>query len=199
MGSDNQPPVIGRASRTAIGVDAPSVPSLAEAAKVRVDLNGPFNDKTGVDGIGPQRSFTLRYVGYGDRVWAGDFTMKVLSVKDTIQVGLVKARLAGGIPLADLDPNTAFTLEVVAHLTVAIVAAPPWAKDLLSIYDGNVLGAIYQEVTAHEARFRGAVLPGSGEVDGGGAGGPPLGAGAAPHEAAGVPQEGPGGLPPADP
>lgn len=164
------PPTIGRKARAAAGgLDVPEVPELRDAVSAaRASTNGPMQDKVGADGDGPERSFTLDYLDKRGRRWVGDFTMRVLTMRDTIQLGLIKARLAGGVPLTHLDPDTALTLEVIAHLSVALTAAPPWAKDLLALYDAGVVGAIYEEVAKYEARFREAVPGQSGDVDGDG-------------------------------
>ena len=163
--------VIGKATRerrAGIGVEPPAVPSLEEASRLARahTTNGPMQDRLGVDGIGPEHSFTLAHIDKRGRSWVGDFTIKVLTIKDRVTLGLTKARLAGGIPLAHLDTDTAFTLEVLAHLSVCIVASPPWAKDLLSIHDAGVIGAIYEEVARFEARFHGADWGAAREVDG---------------------------------
>jgi hypothetical protein len=165
-------PTIGRQTAEArraagVGVQVPDVPSLDEAKVAsQAGTNGPLNDALGADGVGPEREFVLDYVDSRGRRWTGDFKAKVLTVKDTIQLGLVKARLAGGVPVSHLDPDTALTLEVLAHLSVAIVARPPWAKDLMALYEAGVLAAIYEEVAGHEARFRKPVSREAGEVDG---------------------------------
>jgi hypothetical protein len=167
MGEPSKP-TIGRATskqRAATGVAVSEVPTLAEAKKP-VDLNGPFNDAKGADGVGPERDFSLDYTDERGRRWAGDFKMRVLTMKDRVQVGLTRSRLAAGVPFAMLDGQTAMNLEVLAHLAVALVSSPPWAKDLMAIYDPNVLGAIYEEVAAHEVRFHTPEQPEAGVVDG---------------------------------
>lgn len=171
---ESTPPTIGRKTReerAGTGVSVPEVPSLVRAAALAKasSSNGPLQDRTGADGEGPERTFALNYIDKRGRAWVGEFTVRVLTIKDTVALGLTKARLAGGIPLSHLDPDTAYTLEVLAHLSVCIVASPPWAKDLMALHDAGVIGAIYEEVAAHEARFHGAKLGGAGSVDGGGA------------------------------
>ncbi len=172
MGTEK--PVIGQKKTAPKGggptVDLPEVPSLAEAVSgAKASTSGPLNDAVGADGEGPDRDFTLDFVDERGRRWAGDFKVKVLTIKDTIQLGLIKARLAGGVPIAHLDPDTALTLEVLAHLSVAIVARPPWAKDLMGLYDTGVVSALYEEVAKYEARFRRPVVKEAGGVDGDGA------------------------------
>lgn len=171
-GDKSAPPTIGRKTReerAGTGVDVPAVPPLAEAVSAaRASTNGPMQDRTGADGEGPERDFTLNYVDKRGRAWVGDFKVRVLTIKDTVQLGLTKARLAGGIPLTHLDPDTAYTLEVLAHLSVCIVASPPWAKDLFALHDAGVIGAIYEEVATYEARFHGAKPPEARGVDGSG-------------------------------
>lgn len=165
----NAPPTIGKATRerAQTGIPVAPVPALAEAAAAaRASTSGPMNDRKGADGEGPERSFTLDYVDARGRQWSGDFKVRVLTIRDTVQLGLTKARLAGGVPLSHVDADTAQMLEVLAHLSVAIVASPPWAKDLFELHDAGVVGAIYEEVAKYEARFRGAKRSEADAVDG---------------------------------
>lgn len=154
------PPTIGRESAKARALAVPDVPSLTAAADAsKASVNGPMNDGTGADGEGPDHTFTLDYTDERGRRWVGEFVCKVLSIKDSIQLGLIKSRLAGGVPVSHLDSDTAYLLEVLAHLTVALVQRPVWANDLMSLYETGVVGAIYAEVASKEARFRKAERP----------------------------------------
>lgn len=170
---NGDPPVIGRQARERAETGIPVVesPSLTAAVTAaRASTSGPMQDKVGADGEGPERAFTLDFVDKRGRAWVGDFRVRVLTIRDTVQLGLTKARLAGGVPLSHLDADTAYTLEVLAHLSVAIVASPPWAKDLYALYDAGVIGAIYEEVAKYEERFRVPKPPTARGVDGDGGG-----------------------------
>lgn len=145
----------GRRARTAVAADAVVPPPLAEARQAVVGQPGPENDHIGKDGVGERHSFTLEYTDSRGRVWRGAFRSHVLTIREKVQVGLLKARLAGNAPPEALDYVTASLLEIMAHLTIALDDAPPWASDLEKIRDPGVLQAIYEEVAGHEARFHG--------------------------------------------
>lgn len=138
------------------GVPEAGTPELHEA-KAKADyLDGALHDRQGAEGIGPEHAFELDYLDEGrKRRWTGSFTTKVLSVKDRIAVGTIKARLAGGLRPDQIDTQTDNLLEIVAHLSVALVKMPDWAKDPMAINGMGVLAAIYEEVVKHEARFHG--------------------------------------------
>jgi hypothetical protein len=142
---------IGAAAR---GVE--KVEGVSPEAALKSVAPGPEADGVGATGLGPEWVFQLDHTDQRGRKWTGEFKAKVLTTRDRVTVGLTKARMANGIASAMLDPSTDSLLEVLAHLTVAIVAAPPWAEDLTAVYDQGVLGAIYAEVVSYEARFHGA-------------------------------------------
>lgn len=146
---------IGPAARrkSATGVDIPITPS-AEQAVTKV---GPDNDKVGADGCGPEHVFTLDYIDHRGRKWTGEFKCHVLTIRERAQVGLVRSQLSAGMAPVGLDAATLDLLEMQAHLAVALDSAPDWARDLGSLHDPAVMGAIYGEVAGHEARFHGAI------------------------------------------
>ena len=148
---------IGAAGRAAAAIE--KVEGIDPEKAVKPNMPGPEADGIGSKGLGPEWAFQLDYDDQRGHKWTGEFKAKVLSTRDRITVGLTKARMANGISSGMLDPQTDSLLEVLAHLTVAIVARPPWAADLTAIYDQGVLGAIYSEVVRYEGRFHGAEAP----------------------------------------
>jgi hypothetical protein len=89
------------------------------------------------------------------RTWSGQFRNKVLSVRDRQMVGILRARLAAGVPLEALDDMTAEVNLMIAHLTYSLAERPAWAKDLAALDDVRLLQEIYLEVADHEATFFG--------------------------------------------
>lgn len=98
--------------------------------------------------------------------WKGPFVNKVLSIRDRQMVGVMRAKLAAGVPLDSLDDLTQEINLMVAHMTYSLVERPDWAKDLLALDDVRILQELYGEVLAHEATFLGyAKAQGSGPVE----------------------------------
>jgi hypothetical protein len=147
------------------GAEIPEIPSTVEAAQAARAMHesGPKMDDTGADGILPEHQFDLDFIDNRGRRWAGRFACHVLTVRERIQVGLVRSRLSGGISPHALDVFTSNLVEILAHLAVALDNAPPWAKggQLEQIRAVEVLQAIYEEVAKHETRFHG---PGAGRT-----------------------------------
>lgn len=133
-------------------------PSVAEAKASLPSLSGPENDGIGANGLMPYYEFDLDYTDSRGRKWAGHFAAHVLTNKEKLSVGLMRAKLSGNTPPQGLDQLTADILETVSVLEIALDSRPAWATDLLARYDHELLGAIYAEVARYEARFRG---PGS--------------------------------------
>ena len=161
MGDETQKSGIGPASRRAqTGIEVPDVPSI-DVAKAMED--GAENDRYGANGVPLVVPFDLDYVDARKRRWTGTFKFRALSVREKLQVGLTRARLAGGLSPASLDPGTNQILEVLAHLAVALVETPEWAKDLSKVHDEGVLATLYEEAARHERRFHGAVDENAGD------------------------------------
>jgi hypothetical protein len=129
------------------------MPTPKEAATAAQSKPGHTNDDVGKDGVPAEWSFDLDYTDGRGRLWQGRFRTHILTIGEKAQVGLTRARLAGGVSPAALDQATIEILEMQAHLAVCLDEAPEWAKDLLKIRDIQVLGAIYKEVLDHEDRF----------------------------------------------
>lgn len=128
-----------------------------DTARVEVPLSGPDLDNEGAHGLPPDHSFNFRFVDRRNRVWAGNFKAHILTTREKVQVGLVRAQLSGNTPVEALDPVTYNLLEMVSVLSVALDSNPVWADDLLDLHDMGVLKALYEEVANYEARFHGAI------------------------------------------
>lgn len=142
----------------------PAVDLAAAAAATR---SGPETDDTGAGGLPAKWKFDLHHVDRRGAIWSGAFQCHVLTIEDRGRIGLIRARLLGGLSAAVVDAETLDLYEMIAHLTVALDVSPPWAKNIMSIRDVQVLSAIYKEVAAHEANFWGADAGGAGEVPNG--------------------------------
>lgn len=92
--------------------------------------------------------------GQGHR-WKGEFTNKILSIRDRQLVGIMRARLANSLPAESLDMMTQEINLIVSHLAFSLVEKPEWAEDLMALDHVELLQEIYMEVMAHEAGFFG--------------------------------------------
>lgn len=143
----------------------PVVRPAAARAEVRAG-DGPAQDGIGVDGLLPEYAFELDYTDRRGRRWTGTFRAHVLRYREKIEVGLIRAKMLAGMNPGTLDRYTVDLTEMIAHLTVALDQAPPWAADLTDLYDPAVVNAIYGEVASYEARFLGSAAGPADSGDG---------------------------------
>jgi hypothetical protein len=88
----------------------------------------------------------------------GDFTNKVLTIRERQMLGVMRARLSGGMTYDALDPLTNEINYMVAHLAFSLgdeKDRPEWARDLRDTENVALLQALYAEVASHEAMFFG--------------------------------------------
>ena len=119
-----------------------------ETKEAKVDGNDPKLQK--------EYTFDFNHEGVDGKRYRGQFTNKILTVRERQLVGLARARLAGGLPRGALDELTEELNLCLAHVSFSLTPvgdAPEWAKNLDGIEDFTVLQALYEEVMAHEARF----------------------------------------------
>jgi len=116
--------------------------------------------------LGEEYSFEVKWTDPRGKVWKGDFTNQILSFTQISQVGALRARLGGGMPVESVDDFTANHNEKVAHLTISLVKRPKWAADLGELKYEDLLDQIYVEVARHEAIFSGRENPERGGADG---------------------------------
>ena len=105
----------------------------------------------------PEYTFHLCYETSGGRVYEGTFTNHILTNTQRAQVSVVAARLRQGMPYEAFDPITNMWIDQMSHLAVSLPLddRPEWARDLGALYDDDVVGAIFREVSSHEDTFHG--------------------------------------------
>jgi hypothetical protein len=124
-------------------VEAAAVPPSADEARrgkmTQREYTFPFQWKDAANG----------------KVFSGTFTSRVPDMRTRMNIGVMRARLCGGLDYAALDPVSADIATMVAYLTFALVEKdrPEWARDLLATQHPALLRALYAEVTEHEATF----------------------------------------------
>lgn len=132
--------------------------TAAEVAATRKDVSAAVLPPPPAPRPGRTHTFQLD-VYTGDGHMTGSFTTRVLSIADQMAVGRLRAKMLASLAV---DDQTTFLAEMLAHLQLALVERPDWAKDLLGLDDAATVEAIYREVAAHEANFRRARAAGGG-------------------------------------
>jgi hypothetical protein len=100
-------------------------------------------------------TFNLEFKDGRGKVWSGKFVNHILTIRDRQLVGMMKAKLTGGLPFESVDPLTAEINHMVTHMTQSLRDRPDWAKNLLALTNYEILQAIYMEVDSHESHFHG--------------------------------------------
>lgn len=94
--------------------------------------------------------------GRGKR-WAGEFTNKVLTMRDRQTIGAWQAQWQLGLSHQSFDPEISGMNYLLAHMAVSLKPGKgaDWAKDLQSLTNTDLVQALYEEVASHEATFHG--------------------------------------------
>lgn len=122
-----------------------------------------------------QKVFNIDFYSEIDEIqYQGSFTTKKLSIADLGSIGVRKAQLNGGMyydpdrPGHGVDFMTDDFNAMIAHLEIALVAAPKW-WNLHSISDADLLHTVFREVDQFENSFlnrRGKAGTSGGQVEG---------------------------------
>lgn len=141
----------------------PDVPDIHDLEK-RVEL-AQSADPHGTDveaALDPKASeeytFEVEIISGDGRKWHGQFTNRILTLQQSIRVGMLRSQLVGGFPYASLDPETLELTEKMAHLQISLIDSPKWWRlsGQGALKNPRILNAVYQEVAAHERYFRGS-------------------------------------------
>jgi hypothetical protein len=134
---------------------------LAPEEEMKEDLERDVKGikRAGLDPDDPmaqrQYTFQLEYFDKLKKRWAGQFTTKILSIRERQLVGALRSRMSGGSSMESLDALTIEINLMLAHLAYSLTERPDWAKELGELEDIGIVQAVYAEVAAHEARFLG--------------------------------------------
>jgi hypothetical protein len=135
------------------------VPDDLSVIKREVDANVRFAPKDVGEEIGPnpmdEEIFTFQF-DWTDRRgkrWTGEFTNQILTIGDHARVGAFRARLQGGLPFSAIPPDIADINLALAWLTFSLKKKPVWSEPLDKLKDPDLLGQIFEKVSAHEARY----------------------------------------------
>ena len=89
----------------------------------------------------------------------GDFTCKVLKIKDQIEVAKYKAFLNGGFELG-MDPASLDMNDKIAFLKVSLVKFPTWWEDCSfgqDLFDENITKELYAKVVEFDNEWVAAI------------------------------------------
>ncbi len=131
------------------------------ADEIKADLDGKEESpEKAVEKLGDPRmrdewGFPLDYTDLAGRTWKGKFINRILTIDQINQVGVIRAKLCGNLPIDSLDVSTLDNAEMLSHLTVSLAKRPDWALKLGELKDPGLLRAIYVEVSSHEDMFHG--------------------------------------------
>jgi len=100
-------------------------------------------------------TFNLDYTDTRGKHWVGEFTSKILTIRERQFMGAMRSRMSGGAAIESLDSLTIELNLMTAHMTYSLIKRPQWAAQPGEMKDVSLIQAIYEEVAAHEARFLG--------------------------------------------
>lgn len=149
-------------SQTKIAAKDLEMPHLQELKKeVEQSVTSDSENQTSKQPEKPdprgEREYTFQFKwanGHG-KTWEGKFTNKILSIRERQLAGLLRARLAGGMPVESLDELTGDINLMLSHMAYSLIEKPKWAQDLTALEDVRLLTEIYMEVLDHEDYFLG--------------------------------------------
>lgn len=147
-----------RANLEAAGVtDEAAARAVTAATATVATAAAAIANKGTIDLRKCERSYTFQFLHVtpsGER-FEGQLTNNILNLKQQRTVGVLRAQMAGGVPLSALDDFTAELNLITAHMMVSLSQPLPKWLDFDNITDERVLHALWKEVDSHEKTFRG--------------------------------------------
>ena len=98
-------------------------------------------------------SFYFEHVNKRGEVFEGRFTNRILTLEQTQQVHVLKARMLQSMPMSAISDEILATTQVLAHMSISLEHKVEWAKDLRSLRDPGVLWKLWAKVEDHESRY----------------------------------------------
>jgi hypothetical protein len=117
------------------------------------DVSGDKAPSEKAKGLKFTKSFFLEYVDDAGESWNGTFTVKRLTLGESAQVGVLRARMMADATIDAMDTYTLTLLDWIAWSKVGVVDAPDWFNPD-DAYDAAVLQRVVKEGRAFEASFR---------------------------------------------
>lgn len=104
-------------------------------------------------------SFDFTWTSGAGKKFKGRFTNKVLTLGQKMKVGVVRGRRQAGTPIDCLSPMVIELIYILTWLEESLTHRPPWAQDLQSLHDEELVQAIFDQIAEHERIFHGRTKP----------------------------------------
>lgn len=98
-------------------------------------------------------SFYFEYANKRGEVYEGRFVNRILTLEQTQQVHILKARMLQSVPVSALSEEIAATTQVLAHMSISLEHKVEWAKDLRTLRDPSVVWKLWAKVEDHESHY----------------------------------------------
>lgn len=111
-----------------------------------------------------QRKYTFPFSYKNQRgdLYTGTFTNEILTIGEKMDVGALESQFNGGQPYDSIEPMTQVINRGIAHMTYSLKtranqSPKGWADNLRKLDDGDLIVALFVEVSGHENFFRGLI------------------------------------------
>jgi hypothetical protein len=98
-------------------------------------------------------TFYFEYVNKRGEVFEGRFTNRILTLEQTQQVHVLKARMLQSVSMTAVSDEILATSQVLAHMSISLDHKVEWAKDLRALRDPGVIWKLWAKVEDHESRY----------------------------------------------
>jgi len=139
-----------------MSTDTAAIPELPRASEAAAKLEGKSPDESiPNDNPKDRKEYTFQFDwtdARGHR-WLGEFTNRILSIRERQRQKVLKAQMSGNVPVQALDADAWTLNEMISHMTISLIKRPDWAKHLDDLLDEVLIEQLYEEVASHEATF----------------------------------------------
>jgi hypothetical protein len=134
-------------------LDELRMPSLSTEELVDAVRKGDKNKDEPDPRDSEEYSFYFEYVNKRGEVFEGRFTNRILTLEQTQQVHVLKARMLQSTSMTAISDDILATTQVLAHMSISLEHKVEWAKDLRALRDPGVVWKLWAKVEDHESRY----------------------------------------------
>jgi hypothetical protein len=98
-------------------------------------------------------TFYFEFVTKRGEVFEGRFTNRILTLEQTQQVHVLKARMLQSVAMSAVSDEILATTQILAHMSISLDHKVEWAKDLRTLRDPAVVWKLWAKVEDHESRY----------------------------------------------
>lgn len=114
--------------------------------------------------------FAFKYEDLKGRKYTANFTNHILSIGEKMNVAALESSFNSGQPYDSIEPIQQIVNRGVAHMTFSLKkrenqVPKGWADNLRSLKDGDLILALFGEVSAHEGTFHGRTKSEEGSTE----------------------------------